>query len=169
MLRASHGEVVEYRDLDGDFWTRCNSDPSWDWQCYAFRILEFPTPPKGEEWHNPHKLTATQVGVHEGWRLLLRSEVNLEMKDAKDGSRADFYRDGRWFHVKNDRFTFPLEYSYRTKAPLPKPKPSSEKAMELAQKETGWVAPDCGYGEDSAFCDGWGRAISWAKEHKEEL
>jgi len=38
-------------------------------------IAKFPEPPEGEEWHNPDKLTPEQVGVDDGWRLLLVSEL----------------------------------------------------------------------------------------------
>lgn len=37
-------------------------------------VPTFPDPPEGEAWHNPHNLTPEQVG--EGYRLLLRSELN---------------------------------------------------------------------------------------------
>jgi len=40
------------------------------------KVIPFPSPPDGEEWQNPDKLTAEQVGIDDGWRLLLVSEVH---------------------------------------------------------------------------------------------
>ena len=34
-----------------------------------------PDPPYGEEWQNPDSLTAEQIGIDYGWRLLLTSEI----------------------------------------------------------------------------------------------
>jgi len=39
------------------------------------KVIAFPDAPDGEEWHNPDKLTAEQVGIEDGWRLLLVSEI----------------------------------------------------------------------------------------------
>lgn len=35
-----------------------------------------PDPPDGEKWHNPNNLTAEQIGIDAGWRLLLKSEID---------------------------------------------------------------------------------------------
>ena len=37
--------------------------------------VKFPDPPDGEQWHNTDNLTAEQVGIEDGWRLLLVSEI----------------------------------------------------------------------------------------------
>ena len=36
-----------------------------------------PDPPDGEEWQNPDSLTAEQIGIDDGWRLLLKSEIDI--------------------------------------------------------------------------------------------
>lgn len=36
--------------------------------------LAFPAPPEGRSWHNPENLTPEQVGVADGWRLVLSDE-----------------------------------------------------------------------------------------------
>ena len=36
-----------------------------------------PDPPDGEEWQNPDNLTAEQIGIDDGWRLLLKSEIDI--------------------------------------------------------------------------------------------
>jgi len=38
--------------------------------------IEIPAPPDGEIWHNPDELTSEQIGIEDGWRLLLVSELN---------------------------------------------------------------------------------------------
>ena len=39
------------------------------------KAIAFPDAPEGEEWQNPDNLTAEQVGIEDGWRLLLVSEI----------------------------------------------------------------------------------------------
>ena len=36
-----------------------------------------PDPPDGEEWQNPDSLTAEQIEIDDGWRLLLKSEIDI--------------------------------------------------------------------------------------------
>jgi len=59
------------------------------------RIKQTPIPPApdGDSWQNPDNLTAEQIGIDEGWRLLLKSE--LVFRDEKiccEGWRTD----GKW-------------------------------------------------------------------------
>lgn len=70
----------------------------------------FPLPPEGREWHNPECLTAEQVEVADRWRLLLKGE---EAKGSKFCGRS-----GHWFPTQ--RSSVEKEWTYRTKAPLPK-------------------------------------------------
>ena len=37
--------------------------------------VPFPDAPEGEQWHNFHDLTSHEVGIDNGWRLLLKSEI----------------------------------------------------------------------------------------------
>lgn len=86
---------------------------------YTYRIkpLEFPAPPEGESWHNPDGLTAEQVEVDKGWRLLLVSEIKTE-----DNYREDiqFWPPIGW----GDSFGYWTShtFSFRTKLPPPTPK-----------------------------------------------
>ncbi len=50
-----------------------------------------------EQWHNPRNLTAEQVGIADGWRLLLKSETDA----GKFGSGDEFWRisTGRFEHA----------------------------------------------------------------------
>lgn len=57
-----------------------------------FKQITLPDAPDGEEWNNPDNLTSDQVGIIEGWRLLLKSEIDpargpiqgLEVWDLQD-------------------------------------------------------------------------------------
>lgn len=76
MRRAAEGEMVELTRRDYLQWRIEPGHPGFNWVAFDYRILDFPPPPQGQKWHNPANLNATQVGVHEGWRLLLDGELN---------------------------------------------------------------------------------------------
>jgi len=92
---------------------------------------EFPDPPEGCRWHNPDNLTPEQVGITEGWRLALESEIATD--SLFENCIAWF--GGTW----NDRHEWAgndQRVTYRTKNPLPvKPDPYAElKAAYAAGK-----------------------------------
>jgi len=73
-----------------------------------------------EQWHNPSNLTAEQVGLADGWRLLLKSEVDA----GKFGSSDEFWRisTGRFEHAgcaPGGCYWSGFD-TVRTKQPLPK-------------------------------------------------
>ena len=96
--------------------------------------LAFPDPPHGWEWHNPENLTPEQVWVRDGWRLMAKGEPRHKGyqdyigKYWTDGSRPELESGAR---LSDD-------ITYRTKAPLPAPKPTPEE-VERAEFET-WAA-----------------------------
>ena len=93
--------------------------------------LTFPDPPHGWKWHNPANLTPEQVGIADGWRLCLGEETSLP---------NECYIQGNWSIAAHDGGPF-LEMTtttYRTKAPLPAPKPTPEE-IEAAEIEAAWI------------------------------
>lgn len=89
---------------------------------YRIKPQEFPTPPEGEEWHNPDKLTPGQIGVKDGWRLLLESEIGLPHNHLKnEGKYLDGkclgWEAGEWSGMLNSGLS--SSYTYRTREPLP--------------------------------------------------
>lgn len=58
--------------------------------------IQFPAAPDGEVWHNPDNLTAEQVGVEDGWRLLLVSEAYLRDLGAQIVGQCAGFRSIRW-------------------------------------------------------------------------
>lgn len=89
--------------------------------------LTFGEPPAGWTWHNPENLTPGQVEVDQGWRLCL-------MKEMADIDHQ-LMIGGDWTGAIRSSAPF-SNYSaaYRTKAPLPAPKPTAEE-MERAAFE----------------------------------
>lgn len=69
--------------------------------------------PKGYDWHNPDNLTPEQVGVSDGWRLLLKSEIDPNRPLTEE---IECYRFGDWDKTWGGNQS---ELTYRTKWPLP--------------------------------------------------
>jgi hypothetical protein len=104
-------------------WSR---EETWELECnrpiHGIKAVpiepkEFPAPPEGKAWHNPEKLTPEQVGVSEGWRLLLKNEL-VEIGDMHS------MKNGTWSHSGNHRSSDARGktascLTYRTKRPLP--------------------------------------------------
>lgn len=172
MKRWSEGERVEARLRPHNLWVLLNSsDPPWNWDGCDYRILDFLEPTKGQEWHNPLKFNASKVGVHEGWRLLLKSELMPNPVEYW----LD-YRPGRWDTVTNtDYFGRKLEDlpkkggTYRTRAPLPKPEPTPEELEETANQKA-WKdflvhinGLDAFRGEKEALHFGWRAHAAYLK------
>lgn len=159
MKRYANGEVVQWQreGCPQNTWYHF-PEPPFDHSKYIFRVLDFPEPPKGKEWWNPMKLTATNVGVHEGWRLLLEGEL-----------RGTYYRVWDYTNRKWDEGLNPWQksnegsfYTFRTKAPLPKPDPTPE---ELEEAEMRKASKSLGYIEDSfePFVNGWKAHAAYLK------
>lgn len=132
MRRAAEGEIVEFRFKSRGNWDSATS-PIWNWMEKEYRILEFPEPPKGESYHNPHNLNATQVGVHEGFRLLLKSELDEEWHTG-----TEFKNDGaEWRYSRGNKSNHCKTSTLRTKAPLPEKRlPSTQEEASLAYMES---------------------------------
>jgi len=95
--------------------------------------LAFPDPPHGWEWHNPEKLTPELIGITDGWRLLVQGEPRpVDV----------FFWDTRWVMsaIHSDCNISSL-YTYRTKAPLPAPKPTAEE-LEKAEFLAWWKSTE---------------------------
>lgn len=127
MRRAAEGEVVITKTGNTEGWIVVN--PVWDWCKNDYRILDFPSPPEGQKWHNPANLNATQVGVRDGWRLLLESEVG---EDQWKGG-IEYMENSptkRWspFPEKLKYYFSYRTMVYRTKSPLPEVKADPYKA-----------------------------------------
>jgi len=89
-------------------------------EAWSIAPLEFHAPPEGEKWHNPDNLTADEVEVDKGYRLLLESEV------AENGNSRHCNWLIEMFHYGEDPWQSGCygdcrNGSYRTKNPLPKP------------------------------------------------
>ena len=88
-------------------------------------------PPEGEEWHNPYNLTPKQVGVQEGWRLALKSEVKDNSPIANICEVWNKYaRDPRWFN--GEWLACDTTLAYRTLEPVPVPVPVPKSKKEIA-------------------------------------
>lgn len=131
MLASANGESVQISGQKSGGWVDA-AFPRWDWATFTYRIkrLEFPAPPEGEEWHNSENLTPEQVGILEGYRLAIKSEVLT-------GSRfCGFYV---WTISKDwagEICPNIGKFTYRTKHPLP----TKSKFVPL---EAGDVPPVC--------------------------
>lgn len=164
MRRAAEGEIVQSRrsgahELAADGHWAMSIKPLWDFRRWEYRILEFPDPPKGEQWHNPHKLNATQVGVHEGFRLLLESEEIPEISEVWDsGWEKSHWSGPNQIPAKKNVWT------RRTKDTLPEKKPPS--TPEEAFKQSGF---DCGediWFKEDTFTSGWKAAIKFVNSQQ---
>ena len=78
-LKQAHadGKTIEML-FDGAWRVWLNPDWSNSVDCYRIKPepapLEFPESPAGRQWHNPEACTPEQVGIADGWRLLLKDE-----------------------------------------------------------------------------------------------
>lgn len=91
------------------------------WEILPPEPLTFPDPPEGKQWHNPQGLTANQVEVNDGWRLVLSDEPS----SAADNQWAS---STKTWHIWGKRDSgYPMKdyaCTYRTRAPLPAPVPA---------------------------------------------
>lgn len=72
------------------------------------------------DWHNPLKLLPEQVGVKNGWRLALKSEVVDPKRPLFNKCQGRLGEDSNW--PKDDRYDCEgtvQAWTYRTKEPLP--------------------------------------------------
>ncbi len=91
----------------------------------------FPDPPHGWEWHNPENLTPAQVGIADGWRLCLAGET------ATAGCEQNNPHGWTYFGIARAPFGGGYVLTYRTRDPLPDPKPTAAE-IERADFEA-WV------------------------------
>ncbi len=122
MKRAADGEMVEcrHRSYADSAWAKAQQFSEgicWNWTSWEWRILDFPPPPEGQQWHNPAGLNATQVGVHQGWRLMTHKEFGIVPAD------MEAFDGVRWCQIPDITVWYSLnKVTFRTKAPLPSPK-----------------------------------------------
>lgn len=92
--------------------------------------LSFGEPPAGHEWHNPENLTPEQVGIAEGWRLQVKGEERTDATQFWD----DDVGPPHFSNVGKNRCGNAMcrRTTYRTKAPLPAPKPTAADLEEAA-------------------------------------
>ena len=74
------GKTLEYAPGRADSWYRIKTVSTLtemieDHREIRIKQTQIPDPPDGEKWHNPDSLTAEQIGIDYGWRLLLTSEI----------------------------------------------------------------------------------------------
>lgn len=120
-LKAAHarGETIQCNMGNVGWWDI--SLPLWTYPVSSYRIkpLSFPEPPEAQAWHNPDGLNAEQIGVNDGWRLLLDGEEihpqdeyffadEWDLTCAKIGQRVGVG-------------LYNADYTMRTKRPLPTP------------------------------------------------
>jgi len=77
--------------------------------------LKFSKPPEGEEWHNPANLTADQIEVDKGYRLLLKSEIGNKEINHPLFRKCETFRSSWW----KGSWGGCDGATYRTKVPLP--------------------------------------------------
>ena len=75
------GKTLEYAPGRADSWYRIKTVFTLTEMIENRREIRIkqppiPDPPEGEEWQNPDNLTAEQIGIDDGWRLLLKSEID---------------------------------------------------------------------------------------------
>ncbi len=90
-----------------------------------------PNPPDGQQWQNPDNLTAEQIGIDDGWRLLLKSEVDPQGNFAccQPWIWDDHQGGGHWIELQWKACE--SDTTYRVKAdqyPVGSLKPRSEAA-----------------------------------------
>jgi len=135
-LKAAHaaGKTIQCnakankgKDYEESGWVDADLPKDWSNPGLNFRIkpLEFPEPPVGEQWHNPAGVTAEQVEIDKGYRLLTKSE-NLSAREDRfqlrpEGDREAWIKgSGIWDGHKNCGDAGGI--TYRTRLPLPTPK-----------------------------------------------
>lgn len=141
------GEIIESGD-----WTE-NLGGSWREVCGAVGIpviagglrirtnkpkkLNLSNPPVGEEWHNPLNLSAGQVGLNDGYRLLLKSEMPPCFHSNVKG-KVEIYNfdDQQWWRCCGGDSEFLI---YRTKEPLPV---SNKIRVKQLEKENNILSSD---------------------------
>lgn len=147
-LKAAHaaGKVIQVRYDEG--W-EADRFPNWCLAATEYRIKpaegfseEFPPAPEGHAYHNPENLTPEQVGVSEGWRLLLEDEQAVEGDEVNLplGWEPTLNYGG---HTKSASLT------YRTKRPLPTTPP---KLMPLEAED---ISPGSVLRKNHAGVCGW--------------
>lgn len=118
MTAAAKGVDIEFLNRNFMGYWILQPIPSWDWFQYDYRIKEekFPDPPEGEGWHNPGNLTCSEIGVENGYRLLLKSEIKeadpCDNKIEKWRRTSETWDNSGWVGSLNSE-------TYRTKNPLP--------------------------------------------------
>ena len=106
-------------------------------------------PPEGETWSNPDNLTPDNVGVKDGWRLALRSEVKRAALDGKCECWSDSWLAGGYIGEV-------LDFTYRTKEPLPVKDPWAAYPPPEGEE---WHNPGGLPPEVIGFEDGWRLAL----------
>jgi len=105
----------------------------------TIRIKQTPIPdaPDSESWQNPDNLTAEQIGIDQGWRLLLKSEI-IPRKSA-DITGWYFSMNDEWAALPTGKiYGSGRATTYRVKAdeyPVGSLKPKSE-AQLMDDKQT---------------------------------
>lgn len=164
MRRAASGEIVQYK-AKSETWNSCawSPDISWNWVLWDYRILDFPEPPKGQEWHNPNNHTATKVGVHEGWRLLTEEEYIKGNKNHRGDVEYWWHSRGRFAPLGGSCEL--VKETIRTKEPYkpgPTPEELEEDAMEKASTQSAaasWAPETMGH----QFRNGWKAHAAYLK------
>ncbi len=108
--------------------------------------LAFPDPPHGYAFHNPENLTPEQVGISSGWRLMVEGELRADGTQWWNDHEFEFVPGAK--HRLGD--SMGMNTTYRTKAPLPAPKPTPE---EIERQEIGiaFDSAEVGIDDFSAF------------------
>lgn len=158
MRRAADGEVVEYiqkESLVTNQW-RILPKESYDhfnFRNYCYKVLDFPPPPDGCQWWNPEKLNATQVGVHEGWRLPIYGHG---LPDDAQRWNGNEWMHREYYNEKAGSYGWQVDGStWRTKSPLPSPKVDA--LQEECQKH--WDSRLM-HSHDDTFIAGWNAAAA---------
>lgn len=99
--------------------------------------------------HNPDFLTPEQVGVSEGWRLLVKGEIRPA--DCEFWARS--YKD--WLPADSGKPTH-SEYTYRTRAHLPESQPAGRADYDRIKRvvidwNNKWIRPGDRFDENSAL------------------
>ena len=129
------GKTLEYAPGRADSWYRIKTvftltEMIEDHREIRIKQTPIPDPPEGEEWQNPDNLTAEQIEIDDGWRLLLKSEVHED----KRKSVGQIWTAGKSWHSYGCGACKTV--TYRTKAdesPVGSLKPKSETEL-LAEK-----------------------------------
>ncbi len=126
--------VLEFeggRKLDGPGWCKQavidRIEQALKDKSEAVKPLEFPAPSESRAWGNPCNLTAEEVGLDQGWRLMMLGEVTKQ--------EDEFFWGNSWISAREGIVIYRAQQeTYRTRRPLPTPK----KRVPLARNE--WIA-----------------------------